>query len=172
MVVKVLFIKSYHHAQITTCRMAGNKKKISIAAIFMDVLKSPGYSGGCITVAHWARGLAPAVAARVTGALPAAPPDFERPMPDGYPSGAELAAAGWLPVPRARLPFPCIVASSRNDPLGAPDRVAALARDWGAPVVDAGAVGHLNPASGYGPWPEAHRLIDRLRPCAAVAPEH
>ena len=130
------------------------------------------HSGGCITVAHWAHGLAPAVAARVTGALLAAPPDFERPMPDGYPSGAELAAAGWLPVPRARLPFPGIVASSRNDPLGAPDRVAALARDWGAPVVDAGAVGHLNPASGYGPWPEAHRLIDRLRPCAAVAPEH
>ena len=63
------------------------------------------HSGGCITVAHWAHRTRRAV----LGALLAVPPDFERPMPDGYPTIAELGASGWLPVPRARLPFRTIV---------------------------------------------------------------
>ena len=29
-------------------------------------------------------------------------------------------------------------------------------------LVDAGAVGHLNPASGFGPWPQAEALLGRL----------
>ena len=83
-------------------------------------------------------------------------------MPEGYPSIAELEAGGWLPVPRARLPFPSIVAASRNDPLGAYDRVAELARGWGSRLVDLGEVGHLNPASGFGEWPMAETLISEL----------
>ena len=109
-------------------------------------------------LAHWAR-----VTLRpVLGALLATPPDFERPMPDGYPSIAALESGGWLPVPRQRLPFPSIVAASRNDPLGAFDRVAELARGWGSRLVDLGSVGHLNPASGFGEWPMAESLISEL----------
>ena len=73
-----------------------------------------------------------------------------------------LQAGGWLPVPRNRLPFPSIVAASRNDPLGRIDRVTELARDWGSRVVDLGEVGHLNPASGFGEWPRAEELIREL----------
>ena len=116
------------------------------------------HSGGCITVAHWAQ----SSRRRVHGALLATPPDFDTAMPAGYPTLAQLAAAGWLPVPRTRLPFPSIVAASRNDPLGSFERVAALARDWGSEFADLGEVGHLNPASGYGPWPAAHDFIARL----------
>lgn len=116
------------------------------------------HSGGCIMVAHWAR----RTHRRVHGALLAAPPDFEKPMPEGYPTLAQLDAAGWLPVPRARLPFRSIVAASRDDPLGRFERITALAADWGSECVDLGAVGHLNPASGYGPWPPAHDYIARL----------
>ena len=53
-------------------------------------------------------------------------------------------------------------AASRNDPLAQLHRVEELARDWGSDVVDLGAVGHLNPASGYGEWPQAETLIARL----------
>lgn len=116
------------------------------------------HSGGCIMVAHWARQTTRAV----QGALLAAPPDFETPMPDGYPTPDALDGAGWLPVPRARLPFRSIVAASRNDPLARFERVADLARDWGGELVDLGDVGHLNPASGFGPWPMAHDFIARL----------
>src|SRR4051812_48231125 len=62
------------------------------------------HSGGCIMVAHWAQ----ETRRPVLGALLATPPDFERPMPEGYPSIEQLAHAGWLPVPRGRLPFPSI----------------------------------------------------------------
>ena len=71
----------------------------------------------------------------------------------GLPDHRALRAGGWLPVPRERLPFPSIVAASRNDPLARFDRVAGLARDWGSRLVDLGQVGHLNPASGFGEWP-------------------
>ncbi|WP_454739412.1 RBBP9/YdeN family alpha/beta hydrolase [Cupriavidus necator] len=117
-----------------------------------------GHSGGVVMVAHWAS----KYRHPILGALLAAPPDFEQPMPVGYPTMEALAAAGWLPVPREPFPFPSIVAASRNDPLASFERVAALARDWSSELVDLGQVGHLNPASGFGEWPLADTLISRL----------
>lgn len=123
------------------------------------------HSGGCIMVAHWAR----RTQRTVLGALLATPPEFDRAMPDGYPTLEQLRTGGWLPVPRERLPFPSIVAASRNDPLARFDGVAELARDWGSTLVDLGEVGHLNPASGYGEWPRADGFIDELAAGAASA---
>jgi predicted alpha/beta hydrolase family esterase len=116
------------------------------------------HSGGVILVAHWAQ----QTRCHVHGALLATPPDLERPMPPGFPTTFALRAGGWLPVPREPLPFPSIVAASRNDSLAAYDRVTALADAWGSRMVDLGEVGHLNPASGYGEWPRALSLIDEL----------
>lgn len=118
------------------------------------------HSGGCVLVAHWAARTR--LAGRIRGALLATPPTFDAPLPPGYPRLEDLDAHGWLPVPRAPLPFPALVAASRNDPLGAHDAVLALARDWGAATEDLGLVGHLNPASGYGLWPGAITLIEHL----------
>ncbi len=124
------------------------------------------HSGGCVMLALWAaRTRRP-----VLGALLATPPDFEQPMPAGYPTIEALCEGGWLPVPRSRLPFPSIVAASRNDPLGRFERVAELARDWGSRLVDLGDVGHLNPASGYGEWPRAEAIIDELSAAACARP--
>jgi len=119
------------------------------------------HSAGCVMVAHWAR----LTKRSVRGALLAAPPDFERPMPQGYPTLDELRSNLWLPVPRQRLPFHSIVAASRNDPLAAYGRVVELANDWGSQLVDLGAVGHLNPSAGFGRWPEAALLVDELSYC-------
>ena len=74
----------------------------------------------------------------------------------------QLAAGGWLPTPRQALPFKTLVAVSGNDPLAAHERTAQFAADWGARCVDLGNVGHLNPASGFGPWPQAKALIHEL----------
>ncbi|GLC94942.1 hypothetical protein Tamer19_43500 [Cupriavidus sp. TA19] len=125
----------------------------AIEAAFAQV-RSPAliiaHSGGVVMVAHWAS----KYRHPILGALLAAPPDFEQPMPAGYPTMDALSAAGWLPVPREPLPLPSIVAASRNDPLARSGRVAALARDWSSELVDLGQVGHLNPASGLasGQW--------------------
>ena len=123
------------------------------------------HSGGVVMLAHWARRTTRAV----LGALLATPPDFEQQMPPGYPTLEALRAGGWLPVPREPLPFPSIVAASRNDPLGRFVRVAELARQWGSALVDLGEAGHLNPASGYGQWPLAHDLINELAGTAVNA---
>jgi len=116
------------------------------------------HSAGALMVAGWAQ----APTRRIRGALLATPADVEHPLPPGYPAYDDLAANGWVPIPRARLPFPTILAASRNDPLAAFDRMEALAAAWGSELLDAGAVGHLNPASGFGPWPEAEGLLARL----------
>jgi len=116
------------------------------------------HSAGVLMVAHWA--LAPT--RRIRGALLATPADVERPLPPGYPEFEDLKASGWIPIPRQPLPFPAIVAASRNDPLAEFEKIAGLAHAWGAELYDAGEVGHLNPASGYGPWDGALPLIKRL----------
>jgi len=122
------------------------------------------HSGGCITVAHWAQ--ITASAHKVRGCLLATPADLECPLPEGYPPMDLLRAGGWLPVPKERLPFRTLVAASRNDPLGSFDRIRTLAGNWGSDFEDLGEVGHLNPASGFGPWPQALSLLERLEESA------
>lgn len=118
------------------------------------------HSGGCVMVAHWAQSTGHA--SRIQGALMATPPDFEMPMPEGYPTIEALRMGGWLPVPRRPLPFKSLVALSENDPLGDLNAVQKLAHDWQAETVNLGRVGHLNPASGFGPWPQAKDLLTRF----------
>jgi len=117
------------------------------------------HSGGVVMLMHWARQHR---REDIVGALLAAPADLDKPLPPGYPTHRELRENGWLPVPRERLPFPSIVATSSNDPLGPRVRIEALAHDWSSDCVHLGAVGHLNPASGFGEWPLAEKLIARL----------
>lgn len=116
------------------------------------------HSAGCLMVAHWSE--KPTRAVR--GAVLATPADVENPLPAGYPTSEELEAGGWCPIPRPILPFPTIVVASRNDPLASFGRVEGLAQDWGAMFHDGGAVGHLNPPAGFGPWPEGLELIAKL----------
>lgn len=130
---------------------------VALQAIKGEVVIA-AHSAGCLMVAHWA--LAPSRA--IKAALLATPADVEHPLPPGYPSHDNLSANGWLPIPRARLPFPALVVASRNDPLAGFERVEGLARDWGADLHDAGDVGHLNPPAGYGPWPGGHDLIEQM----------
>jgi len=116
------------------------------------------HSAGVMITVHWAQ----QHSRPIHGALLAAPPDFERPLPAGYPAVDELGENGWLPCPRKPLPFPSIVGASQNDPLAQFDRVAEMAADWGSRLVDLGEAGHLNPAAGYGEWPMAQTLIREL----------
>ena len=113
------------------------------------------HSAGCMMVAHWAlRRARP-----ILGALLAAPADVETQMPAGYPAKDVLAANGWTPIPRQRLPFPTLLAASSNDPLTPLERARGFAQDWGSQLVELGPLGHLNPNSGHGPWPQAQNLI-------------
>jgi predicted alpha/beta hydrolase family esterase len=125
------------------------------------------HSAGVLITVHWAA----MSDLPVRGALLATPPDLARPLPAEYPTLAELTTSGWLPIPRQPLPFPSIVAASTNDALGDYGRVRSLANAWGSRFVDIGPVGHLNPASGYGDWPQVDSLLDVLADMA-VAGQH
>jgi predicted alpha/beta hydrolase family esterase len=111
------------------------------------------HSLGCQLVAHWA--VHSRLTARVAGALLVAPPDTER---EDLPPQLH----GWRPMPRTRLPFAATAVVSSDDPYGEADRMAALARAWGATVVEAGPRGHLNAESGLGDWPEGRALLAEL----------
>lgn len=56
--------------------------------------------------------------------------------------------------------------ASRNDSWLAYEDAVKLAARWGLALHDAGAVGHINPDSGFGPWPLALELA--LRPMERV----
>jgi hypothetical protein len=127
----------------------------AISAIGGPVILA-AHSAGCLMVAHWAQ----TSRHPIRGALLATPADIETPLPAGYPSREELEANGW--APRGQLPFPSILAASRNDPLCAFARAEALAEGWNSLLVDAGEVGHLNPAAGFGAWSRASELIGEL----------
>lgn len=131
----------------------------------MEAIEGPvivvAHSGGVVTLVHWAQ---QHDTGAIQAALLAAPPDFETPLPAGYPTMDALQANGWLPVPRRALPLRSVVAASTNDPLARFDRVTQMAREWGSELVNVGALGHINPASGFGEWPMAQQLLQSLEP--------
>ncbi|RJG07613.1 alpha/beta hydrolase [Noviherbaspirillum cavernae] len=114
------------------------------------------HSLGCALTAWWAaeRGGTPH-AAKVKGALLAAPPDVER---DNFPS----FATGFAPMPRNPLPFPAIVAASSNDPWCALPRAQSWAVQWRAQFHDIGPRGHINADSGLANWPQGHGWLAAL----------
>ena len=138
--------------------------RVSAVQRTIETIEEPvivvAHSAGVVMLVHWAQ--AHAHTRNIQGALLAAPPDFEAPLPAGYPTQDALRANGWLPVPRQRLPFRSTVAASTNDPLATFERVRQMAHEWGSEFVNVGAVGHINPASGFGAWPLAEALIQSL----------
>jgi Predicted esterase of the alpha/beta hydrolase fold len=104
-----------------------------------------GHSLGVLAIAHAAPHLAPN---KVLGAFLVGLPDVER--PDFLP---EIDRA-FAPIPRDPLPFPSVLVASRTDPHCDYDKAEDIAYAWGSAIVDAGDAGHINTASGHGPWPE------------------
>lgn len=122
------------------------------------------HSAGVPTVVYWAQQTELPVAA----ALLATPPDLSVPMEAPHPSPEQLAEGGWGELPMTPLPWPSIVVASTDDPLASVEAVTGFAEAWGSRLVSAGAVGHLNPAAGYGPWPQAVELLAELRDIAGL----
>jgi uncharacterized protein len=108
------------------------------------------HSLGCPLVAHLAtqRPDLP-----IAAALLVAPADVDSPrhMPDH--------TRGFAPIPRLPLPFRSVVVASSDDPFIAQDRARELARAWDAEFIDVGQCGHINVASGFGPWPAGERIV-------------
>lgn len=115
-----------------------------------------GHSLGTIAIAHAGPKLA-RLPAPPAGAFLVAPADVDNasawPVTDGE-TFAVQTQAGFAPTPMGTLPFPSVVVSSSNDPYCTAERAAALASAWGSALIASGNVGHINVASGHGPWPD------------------
>jgi uncharacterized protein len=109
------------------------------------------HSLGCLAVAHWAA--AGGKTDRVAGAFLVAPPWLTQ--SDQCPE----QLADFLPMPLRRLPFPSLLVASEDDSYLPIEVAARLASAWGAQFVDVGRQGHINVASGHGPWPVGEGLL-------------
>jgi predicted alpha/beta hydrolase family esterase len=107
---------------------------------------------GCHAVVWWAALLGKAAGRRVRGALLVAPPDPAR----------DPRLADFAPVPAAMLPFPSIVAASRDDATAGIGWSRELAGEWVSDFVDLGETGHVDARSRLGSWAEGQRLLDML----------
>ena len=131
-----------------------NQLNLAIRAAGRPVVLA-AHSLGCLAVAWWAQMEAAEAGALVAGALLVAPPEAGR-------SAIDHRLAGFAPVPDQPLPFPTILVASRNDPYMNIRVARRLAAGWGASFADAGAIGHINAASGIGDWPVGQFLLGQL----------
>jgi len=142
------------------CRARIDNIQREIARIDGDIILV-AHSAGCLMVAHWAA----YYTREIKGALLAVPPDMHANWPPQYPTPDALREQGWDPLSAKPLPFPSILAASTNDYLASYEAAEEMARTWGSKLVNLGDVGHLNPASGFGPWPMAEAFIEELDSC-------
>lgn len=117
------------------------------------------HSCGVSAVVHAAQQMA---RESVAGAFLVAPPDLEAVSGDEPGSGWLAGEGGFGAVPTAPLPFPSMLVASQNDPFVTIERAREMALDWGSDFADAGQSGHINTASGHGPWPEGLLKLGQL----------
>lgn len=116
------------------------------------------HSLGVLSVVHAATG-GDGLGSTVRGAFLVAPPD-EMVIAD-----IPAIDPAFRPVPRRPLPWPGVLIASSDDPYCPRAAAQAYADAWGIAFSDAGAAGHINLASGHGPWPEGlMRLAGFLGP--------
>jgi uncharacterized protein len=152
------------------------KKTAWVARIIEEVAQSVrpvvlvAHSLGVITAVHAAQKLSHLPGNPVVGAFLVAPADVENasgwPVTEGwtFEDTAAVDAAvqyhkgsdggGFAPIPLAPLPFPTALIGSSNDPYCSADRAKHFAASWGSALIESGEVGHINTASGHGPWPD------------------
>lgn len=111
------------------------------------------HSLGTIAVSHVAARLSDT---KVRGAFLVSAPDLE------LNPNVPRETAPFAPIPRDPLPFPSMLVASNTDPFCTIDRAVEFATCWGSDFHEAGDAGHLNVASGHGPWPEGLLMFTRL----------
>jgi len=127
----------------------------SILSVGKGPLVLAGHSLACATIAHYAAKHGDCEG-RVAAAFLVAPSDVEAPT---YPPGS----TGFDPMPLRNLPFRSVVAASTDDPYVTLERAEFFARSWGSRLIKIANAGHINAASGHGPWPEGEAWLEQLR---------
>ena len=104
---------------------------------------------------------------RIAGAMLVAPADPELFSASGLRDWSDTSTLQEAPVtrllPHEPLPYPTLLVLSADDPWMRITTGLTWASRWGARAVHVGASGHINEASGHGPWPDGLTLFERFR---------
>lgn len=111
------------------------------------------HSLGCLLAASYA---SRHQAGLIRGALLVAPCSLETTQ-KMHPCMIDFGAE-----PLERLPFPSLVVGSLNDPYMSVPQLERHVKAWGSELATVGFAGHINVASGFGPWPEGYEFFERL----------
>lgn len=107
-----------------------------------------GHSSGSQAIAHWSQ----KYGRKAVGAFLVGPSDVERP---DFP----YKITGFAPIAMNKLGFPSVVVASSDDQYVTLERAKQFAAAWGSEFVNVGKAGHINAASGHGPWAEGLALL-------------
>ena len=118
------------------------------------------HSLACLLVAHWQH----SSSASVSGAFLVAVPD---PASAVFPP----EAAEFANPPQSRFRFPSLVVASCNDPYGTVQYARTQAAHWQSDLVEVGALGHINAASGLADWPQGRDLFGAFASRVAQRPD-
>jgi predicted alpha/beta hydrolase family esterase len=111
------------------------------------------HSLGCLVVAHWAQAHLEKTS-QIQCALMVAPPDVE--------SSPHIPEELRRFTTHKVIPFPSVLVGSESDHYMTLESARRLAGYWNSCFVNAGAVGHINPDSGHGPWLQGEILLTDL----------
>lgn len=111
------------------------------------------HSLGCILVASWA--FYSLNTHKVKAAFMVAPADVENEL-------LKSSIHGWSNVSLQKLPFRSKVIASKDDPFCNFKKSRLLAEAWGAELVDAGYLGHINADSGVGGWEQGFQILQKF----------
>jgi predicted alpha/beta hydrolase family esterase len=96
---------------------------------------------------------------KVRGAFLVSPPDLEN---EDLLAMLPRELQTFANVPRDPLPFPSMLVVSTNDQFCSVERAVDMSTAWGSDLHLQNNAGHINVASGHGPWPEGLLMFTRL----------
>jgi predicted alpha/beta hydrolase family esterase len=108
------------------------------------------HSFGCLALAHYLQSRRDVI----TAALLVAPADPRK-----------FGVAHRMPL--RPLGVPSTLIASETDPWMRLETAGAWALLWAARFLNLGPVGHINTEAGFGPFPIAQQIVDRMRGCGA-----
>ena len=120
-----------------------------------DDLQIVAHSFGCLTsIAALAQH--PQLHAKIKNLLLVAPANPKRFGPHGF---AQDEQNYWQQFTQFKINVPCQMLISENDPWLSFEDAQQLAQHWRLRAINLGPVGHINVASGFGPFPDIYNFL-------------
>jgi uncharacterized protein len=138
---------------------------VKTVAPIQDEIQIVAHSFGCLTTVA-ALAQHPELNQKVKKLILVAPANPARFGDAGFARNSQNDYADYFHQLKIQVPATMII--SENDPWLAFDDAQSLAKSWKLKPVNAGLAGHINVASGYGPFPEIYDYLISEKPAPHI----